>query len=67
MKLTYKNRPVYAEVDYSGAACDSFIGAAYYEDKAMEDLTEDELEELTDIAQEKLAEYCMNHSGYWRE
>lgn len=66
MILNYRNQIVEAEVDYSGAACDAFIAAGYYVDTGV-DLTETELDELNAKAQDKIAEYCMERSGYWKE
>lgn len=67
MTLTYKNRKIYVEVDFSGAACDSFYAHGNYEDGAMEDLTDQELDDINENYQQELAEYCLERAGYWRE
>lgn len=66
MKLTYKDRQVRLEVDHSSAACDAFFSAGYYTDNG-DDLTDSELDELTETRQDKLSEYCLEQDGFWRE
>jgi hypothetical protein len=67
MTLTFKGRPVSAEVDHSGAACDAYIAQAQYEDGLFEDLTDDELDALNEYAGTEIAEYCLEADGYWKE
>lgn len=66
MKLIYKDRQVRLEVDHSSAACDAFFSAGYYTDTG-DDLTNEELDELTQQRSDALVEYCLKHDGYWRE
>lgn len=66
MTLKFNGKEVDVEIDYSGAACDAFITSGYYTD-TLEELTEDELDQLTEQATERIAEYCLEHTCYWRE
>lgn len=66
MILMIKDREVEVEVDAAGAACDSYFCSGYYIDNNQE-LTDRELEYLTEAYQDALAEYCLERHGYWRE
>lgn len=68
MKTTYKNRPVQFEIELGNwSACDSFICAAMYLDGNLEELTDTELNELTDLLADEICEYDMEWYGYHRD
>jgi len=68
MKTTYKNRPVELEIELGRhSACDSFIASGNYTDGAQEDLSDLELEELTNLLADKICEADMNFYGYFRD
>ena len=67
MILTYKNRQVDLEPDISGAACDAYFVIGNYIDGSMEELGDAELDELTEMYQDKLCELSLEKWGYHRE
>jgi hypothetical protein len=68
MKTTYKNRPVELEIELGRhSACDSFISSGNYTDGAQEDLSDTELEELTDLLSDEICESDMEFYGYFRD
>lgn len=68
MKTTYKNRPVEVEIEFGRySACDSFISAGRYLDGDLEDLTDSELDELTNLLADEIYEADMEEYGYFRD
>lgn len=66
MKLTFKGRKVDVDVCIEYHHCDSYFSSGYYLD-TLEELTEDELISLQNLAEQELAEYCMERCGGWRD
>lgn len=68
MRITYKNRPVEVEIEFGRhSACDSYIISGGYLDGNLEDLSEEELSELTDLLSEEICEADMEEHGYFRD
>lgn len=68
MITTYKNRPVECEIEFGAhSACDSFIASGGYLDGDLEDLSDFELEELTNLLSDEICEADTEAHGYYRD